>query len=145
MNGPEVFKLAVRHMGEVASTLLERNRLRPQDIGCFIAHQANLRIVESTAKRLGLRPNQVYNNIQRYGNTTSATIPTCLFEAEAEGKIRRGDWVICVTFGAGLTWGGFLMRWGARPLPKVEDVKIPDTTTESYPDRLRPGRDWQQR
>jgi 3-oxoacyl-[acyl-carrier-protein] synthase-3 len=144
MNGAEVFKLAVRQMGDVSTTLLGRNRLRPQDISCFIAHQANARIIEATAKRLGLRPNQVYNNIDKYANTTSATIPTCLYEAEAEGRIRKGDWVLLVTFGAGLTWGGILMRWAARRLPKGELPKTPDTASDFLPDRLRPGREWEQ-
>jgi 3-oxoacyl-[acyl-carrier-protein] synthase-3 len=145
MNGTEVFKLAVRSMGDIASDLMRRNRLRPNDISCFIAHQANERILDAVAKRLRLRPNQVYNNIQNYGNTTSATIPTCLYEAESIGMIKRGGWVMCVTFGAGLTWGGVLMRWVATKLPKTEPEVSNEDTSEIYLPNLKPGREWDRR
>ena len=143
MNGSEVYKLAVKNMCDISNMLMRRNRLRASDIGCFVAHQANLRIIEASAKRLGLKPSQVYTNIQRYGNTTSATIPTALYEAEAEGKIRRGSWVLCVTFGAGLTWGGFLMRWAVRPLPKPAALAGARAASDSYLEQLRPDRDWE--
>lgn len=143
MNGPEVFKIAVRKMDEVASLLLERNRLKPHDVRLFIFHQANLRIIEAVGKRLGIKPSQLYNNIESYGNTTSATIPTCLYEAEAEKRIRRGDLVMVVTFGAGLTWGGALMRWAIKPLPKSSTVSARDQqASDYYSDRLRPDREW---
>ncbi len=147
MEGPEVFKLAVRSMLQVSSTLLERNRIKPSRLGCFIGHQANLRIIEAVTKRLGLKPSQVYNNIDRYGNTTSATIPTCIYEAEMEGKIRKGDWVLLVSFGAGLTWAGILLRWAVGRLPRLEEkAALPsDTAVDTYPDRLKPGRDRQER
>jgi 3-oxoacyl-[acyl-carrier-protein] synthase III len=145
MSGPEVFKLAVRQMGDVAATLLERNRLRPHDLSCFIAHQANERILEATAKRIKLRPNQVFNNIQWYGNTTSATIPSCMYDAESIGMIKRGGWVMIVTFGGGLTWGGALMRWAAPKLPKPEPELSGQSASEIYSDSLKPGQDWNRR
>lgn len=142
MEGREVFKLAVRKMGEVGEELLTRNRVRPSQLGCFIAHQANSRIVDATAKRLKLKPQQVYSNIQRYGNTTAATIPTCIYEAEAEGKIKRGDWVLLVSFGAGLTWAGVLMKWAVKPLPKLEEEVLAGMAYDSYSEELKPGRGW---
>jgi 3-oxoacyl-[acyl-carrier-protein] synthase-3 len=143
MNGAEVFKIAVKHMSDITNQLLKRNRLRASDLTCFIAHQANLRIIEATAKRLGLKPNQVYNNIDHYGNTTSATIPSALYDAEAMGKIKRGSWVLCVTFGAGLTWGGALMRWAARPLAKHAAISDGHAVSGVHSEQLRPGRDWE--
>ncbi|HDS30156.1 MAG TPA: ketoacyl-ACP synthase III [Firmicutes bacterium] len=141
MEGSEVFKLAVRKMTEISESLLERNRIRPEQLGCFIAHQANIRIIDSTTKRLRLKPNQVYNNIDKYGNTTSATIPTCLYEAEEQGMIKKGDWVLLISFGAGLTWGGILMKWAVDRLPKTEEVAV-DTVSDVLSTKLRPGGDW---
>jgi len=143
MEGQETFKLAVRQMYETAKDLLDRNRVKPTRLGLFIGHQANLRIIDAVTKRLKLRPNQVYNNIERYGNTTSATIPSCIYEAEAEGRIRKGDWMLLVSFGAGLTWGGALMKWAVNPLPKIKPIEDDELPYETYPDRLRPGREWQ--
>jgi 3-oxoacyl-[acyl-carrier-protein] synthase-3 len=145
MEGREVFKLAVRKMGEVGEELLRRNHVRPSRLGCFIAHQANARIVDATAKRLGLKPEQVYSNIDRYGNTTAATIPTCIYEAEALGRIKRGDWVLLVSFGAGLTWAGALLRWAVKPLPKLEPKVVAGTVSDSYSEKLKPGRNWPRR
>ena len=142
MQGQETFKLAVRSMYDVSKRLMERNDVKPEDLGCFIGHQANLRIIEAVTKRLRLTPDQVYNNIDRYGNTTSATIPTCLYEAELLGRVKKGDWVLLVSFGAGLTWAGALIRWAIDPLPVLEAEVSPDVIADSYSDRLRPGRDW---
>jgi 3-oxoacyl-[acyl-carrier-protein] synthase-3 len=144
MEGGEVFKLAVRKMTEISEALLERNHVRPDQLGCFIAHQANIRIIDATTKRLGLKPSQVYNNIDKYGNTTSATIPTCIYEAEEQGIIKKGDWVLLVSFGAGLTWAGILLRWAVDRLPKLEEITA-EMATDSLSEKLRPGGDWPRR
>ena len=111
MNGRNVFKHASVHMPEVVQEALEANQLRPSDIKCLIPHQANLRISEMVQARLGLRDDQVFNNIQRYGNTTAASIPLALHEAVQAGRIGRGDLVCLAAFGAGFTWASALLRW----------------------------------
>jgi 3-oxoacyl-[acyl-carrier-protein] synthase-3 len=111
MNGRQVFKHAVTRMPEVVLEACKQNGVAPKDLGCLIPHQANLRINEFVQKALGLRDDQVHNNIQKYGNTTAATIPLCLEEAIAEGKVKPGDLVCAVAFGAGFTWGSLMMRW----------------------------------
>ncbi len=144
MEGQETFKLAVRKMLIVARTLLERNHVNPEELGLFIGHQANLRIIDAVTKRLNLKPDQIFNNIERYGNTTSATIPSCVYEAEMEGRIKKGDWILLVSFGAGLTWAGALIKWGIDPLPVLgADAMADDSVSDTYSDRLKPGRDWQ--
>lgn len=143
MEGQETFKIAVRTMLKTTRLLLDRNGVDTEDLSVFIGHQANLRIIDAVTKRLKLTPDQVYNNIDKYGNTTSATIPSCLYEAEMLGMIKKGDWVILVSFGAGLTWAGALIKWGIDPLPVLGDeTESEDTATEIYSDRLKPGRDW---
>lgn len=111
MEGKVVFKNAVTRLLETAHTLLQRNGLKPDDIGLIIPHQANLRINEMVREQLGVPAERVYNNIQRYGNTTAATIPICMSEAVAEGKLGSGDLVMTLAFGAGFTWGGNIIRW----------------------------------
>ena len=111
MEGREVFKHASTRMPEAVATALETNGLKPADIKVLIPHQANLRISEMVQKRLGLRDDQVYNNIQRYGNTTAASIPIALHEALDEKRFARGDLVVFAAFGAGLTWGSAAIRW----------------------------------
>jgi 3-oxoacyl-[acyl-carrier-protein] synthase-3 len=111
MNGRTVFKHAVTRMPEVVHEALGKNGFGVKDLGCLIPHQANLRINEFVQKTLGLRDDQVHNNIQKYGNTTAATIPLCLEEAISVGKVKPGDLVCAVAFGAGFTWGSLLMRW----------------------------------
>jgi 3-oxoacyl-[acyl-carrier-protein] synthase-3 len=111
MNGRQVFKHAVTRMPEVIVEACKANGVEPKDLGCLIPHQANLRINEFVQKSLGLRDDQVHNNIQKYGNTTAATIPLCLEEAIAAGKVKQGDLVCAVAFGAGFTWGSVMMRW----------------------------------
>ncbi len=111
MNGRQVFKHAVTRMPEVVLEALKTNGYELKDMACLIPHQANLRINEHVQKSLGLNDRQVHNNIQKYGNTTAATIPLCLEEAIAEGKVKKGDLVCAVAFGAGFTWGSLLMRW----------------------------------
>jgi len=111
MQGREVFKIAVRMMEKVALELLERNNLTPQDIDLLIPHQANLRIIEYLRERLGLPKEKVMVNIHRYGNTSAASIPIALHEARLEGRLKRGDNVLMVSFGGGFTFAGVLLRW----------------------------------
>ena len=111
MDGKLVFKNAVTRLLETAGTLLQRNRISSEQIDLIIPHQANLRINEMVRTQLGLSPEKVFNNIQRYGNTTAATIPICMSEAVAEGRLKQGDLVLTLAFGAGFTWGGNLIRW----------------------------------
>lgn len=110
MDGKNVFKHAVTRMCEVAETLMKRNQISANDIACLIPHQANLRISEFVREKMELPPEKVFNNIERYGNTTSATIPICIEEALASGKVKKGDLILTVAFGAGFTWGGNLIR-----------------------------------
>jgi 3-oxoacyl-[acyl-carrier-protein] synthase-3 len=111
MNGKNVFKHASVRMPEVIGEALVKNGLKPTDISLLIPHQANLRISEMVQKRLELSDAQVFNNIQKYGNTTAASIPLALDEAVKAGKIKKGDLVCLAAFGAGFTWGSALIRW----------------------------------
>ena len=111
MQGREVFKLASTRMPDAVRTCLEANGLTAEQIKVLIPHQANLRISEMVQKQLGLRDDQVFNNIQKYGNTTAASIPIALHEALQGGRIQRGDLVMFAAFGAGLTWGAAAVRW----------------------------------
>lgn len=110
MEGRAVFKNAVIRMSEVVETLLSRNGLKAEDVDLFIPHQANLRISDALRQKLNLPEEKVFNNIQKYGNTTSATIVICLAEALEEGRIKPGSLIVTVAFGAGFTWGGNLIR-----------------------------------
>jgi 3-oxoacyl-[acyl-carrier-protein] synthase-3 len=111
MEGQKVFKNAVKRMPEVIQEVLEAQGMTVADIDMLIPHQANLRINEMVAKQLGIDAARVHNNIQKYGNTTAATIPLCLSEARDLGKVKKGDLVCLVAFGSGFTWGSVLMRW----------------------------------
>jgi 3-oxoacyl-[acyl-carrier-protein] synthase-3 len=110
-DGRTVFKFAVTRMADISGEIVERNGLTGDDISFFIPHQANLRIIDAAAKRMGLREDQVVINIDRYGNTTAATIPLALSEIYHDGKLKRGDNIVMAAFGAGFTWGSLLMRW----------------------------------
>jgi 3-oxoacyl-[acyl-carrier-protein] synthase III len=110
-NGKTVFKFAVSQMAESITTLLQRQRLAPTDIAMVIPHQANQRILDATAERLGLPKERMASVIARYGNTTAATLPLALEDALLAGKIERGDLVVFVAVGAGLTIGASLVRW----------------------------------
>jgi 3-oxoacyl-[acyl-carrier-protein] synthase-3 len=110
-DGPHVFKYAVRKFAEASHILLERNRLKPSDLDLFVAHQANLRIIEASRERLGLPDEKVVKNIDRYGNTTAGTIPLALGTALDEGRLRKGDLVLLASVGAGLTVGAMVLRW----------------------------------
>lgn len=111
MEGREVFKFASMKMPESVAIALKANRLTPADIKLLVPHQANMRIIEMVQKAAGLRDDQVYVNIQRYGNTTAASIPIALDEALAEGRLARGDVLILTAFGSGFTWGSAAIRW----------------------------------
>jgi 3-oxoacyl-[acyl-carrier-protein] synthase-3 len=111
MDGKVVFKNAVTRLLETAHVLLQRNGLKPADVDLIVPHQANLRINEMVREQLGLAPEKVFNNIQRYGNTTAATIPICISEAIEEQRLRPGMLVMTLAFGAGFTWGGNLIRF----------------------------------
>ncbi|MGH2567377.1 MAG: beta-ketoacyl-ACP synthase III [Bacteroidota bacterium] len=110
-DGKAVFKVAVVGMAEVSAEVMQRNNLKPEDIAWLVPHQANLRIIDATAKRMGLDPSQVMINIEKYGNTTAATIPLCLSEWWQCGKLKRGQNIVLASFGAGYTWGAALMKW----------------------------------
>jgi 3-oxoacyl-[acyl-carrier-protein] synthase-3 len=114
-DGPHVFKYAVRKFAEASQTVLERNGLQASDIDLYVAHQANARIIEASRERLGLPEAKVVKNIERYGNTTAATIPLALGTALDEGRLRRGHVVVMTSVGAGLTVGSILMRWSGVP------------------------------
>ena len=111
MNGREVFKQAVRRFPEVITECLEHNNLKPDDISLFLPHQANIRINKMVQQKLGLKDSQVFNNIHKYGNTTSATIPILLTEAYQSGRIKRGDLILMAAFGSGFTWGASIIKW----------------------------------
>lgn len=111
MDGPAVFKKAVVKFPEVIMEALNTNNYKPSDIKLLIPHQANLRISQFVQQKLGLRDDQVYNNIQKYGNTTAASIPIALCEAFEAGKVKEGDLVCLAAFGSGFTWASALLKW----------------------------------
>jgi 3-oxoacyl-[acyl-carrier-protein] synthase-3 len=107
--GQPVFKFAVKGMADVSAELLERNKLTADDIAWLVPHQANKRIIDATANRMGLSPDKVMLNIQRYGNTTAGTLPLCLWDWEKE--LKKGDNLVLSAFGGGFTWGATLVKW----------------------------------
>ena len=109
--GSQVFKYAVRRMADLAVQLVERNGFKSDDIALVVPHQANLRIIKAMQERLGVEDSKIMVNIDRYGNTTAATIPLGLRDAVAEGRVKKGDLVLILTVGAGYTTGGILLRW----------------------------------
>ncbi len=111
--GQAVFKFAVTRMADVSVEIMGKNGLKSEDIAWLVPHQANLRIVEATARRMGIRKDRVMINIQRYGNTTSATIPLCLWEWE--NQLKKGDNLILSAFGGGFTWGSIYLKWAYDP------------------------------
>ncbi|MCK5571882.1 MAG: ketoacyl-ACP synthase III [Bacteroidetes bacterium] len=110
-NGKAVFKLAVVYMADISVEIVKRNNLSAKDIDWLVPHQANLRIIDATTKRMGLDRSKVMINIDRYGNTTAATIPLCLSEWWESGKLKKGQRLVMSSFGAGYTWGAALLRW----------------------------------
>ena len=111
MKGSEVFKVAVRMFVDCAETILKRHNLGPNDIDLFIPHQANLRIIEAAAKRVGLPMEKVFTNVDRYGNTGAASVYVALEEALGAGRIKKGDKILMAAFGGGFAWGATLMKW----------------------------------
>lgn len=111
--GQSVFKFAVVKMADVAAEIMVRNKLKSEDIAWLVPHQANLRIIDATGRRMGLPPEKVMVNIENYGNTTAATIPLCLWEYEK--KLKKGDKIILAAFGGGFTWGSVYLKWGYDP------------------------------
>ena len=111
MQGNEVFKVAVRSMSEVANIALQANGMTAEDVDLFIPHQANIRILNATAKKIGFKEEQVYINVNRFGNTSGATIPLALDEANRAGRLKEGDVVLLDAFGGGFTWAATLLRW----------------------------------
>jgi 3-oxoacyl-[acyl-carrier-protein] synthase-3 len=107
--GKQVFRYAVEGMAEAAALIMERNRLTSDDVRYLVPHQANLRIIDATARRMGIGLDKVMLNIERYGNTTAATIPLCL--ADWEKDLRRGDNLVLAAFGGGFTWGATYVKW----------------------------------
>lgn len=107
--GQSVFKFAVSNMADVAVEIMERNNLKSEDIAWLVPHQANLRIIDATGRRMGLPAEKVMINIENYGNTTAATIPLCLWEYE--NKLHKGDKIILAAFGGGFTWGSIYIKW----------------------------------
>lgn len=112
MNGPEVFRFAVHAMGKSAVRAAEKAGLKSEDIALFVPHQANARIIESAAKRLGVGMDRVFVNVDRYGNTSCGSIPIALSEAVQSGRIKDGDHLVIVGFGGGLAWASLAVRWG---------------------------------
>lgn len=111
MNGREIFKIAVRWMEQSATIMLKRHALKPEDISLIIPHQANLRIIDALARSTKIPKEKFFVNLDRYGNTSAASIPIALHEARQKGCIQSGDYVLLVAFGAGLTWGSTLIKW----------------------------------
>ena len=116
MEGKEVYRFAVEIMGEAALQAVEKAGLATEQIDLFVPHQANIRIIDAAAKRMGLPPEKVFVNVDRYGNTSAASIPIALCEAYKSGRLKPGDKVVTVGFGAGLTWGANVLEWSL-PVP----------------------------
>jgi 3-oxoacyl-[acyl-carrier-protein] synthase-3 len=111
MKGNETFKVAVRALESIVLETLKANNLEPSQLAALIPHQANLRIIQATAKRLGLSIDKVVINLERYGNTSAASVPIALDEAVRTGRINKGDYILLEAFGGGLTWGAALIKW----------------------------------
>ncbi|EJF08858.1 3-oxoacyl-(acyl carrier protein) synthase III [Pontibacter sp. BAB1700] len=111
--GQQVFKFAVKGMADVSAEVMERNNLTAEDVAWLVPHQANKRIIDATANRMGVGSNKVMLNIERYGNTTSGTIPLCLWEYEKQ--LKKGDNLILAAFGGGFTWGAIYVKWAYDP------------------------------
>lgn len=107
--GPQVFKFAVTNMANAAAEIMERNNLKGEDVAWLVPHQANKRIIDATASRMGIGEDKIMINIQRYGNTTNATIPLCLWDWEKQ--LNKGDTLVLAAFGGGFTWGSIYLKW----------------------------------
>ena len=111
MQGKDVFKFATRSMVDLLNTAFERNGIGPQDLDLIVPHQVNNRIIEAALRKIAIPEDRVFLNLDRYGNTSAASVPIALNEAASAGRLKRGDLVLLVAFGAGLTWGYNLLRW----------------------------------
>lgn len=111
MNGPETYRFAVHSMGDACCKVLEEAGFESKDVDLFVPHQANKRIIDASAERMGLDQNKVFLNVQNYGNTSAASVPLALYEANKFGRLKKGDLILTVGFGAGLVWGANLIRW----------------------------------
>jgi 3-oxoacyl-[acyl-carrier-protein] synthase III len=107
--GQAVFKFAVTNMADVSAAIMEKNNLSSEDVDWLVPHQANLRIIDATANRMGLSKDKVMINIQKYGNTTAGTLPLCLWDWEKQ--LKKGDNIILSAFGGGFTWGAIYLKW----------------------------------
>jgi 3-oxoacyl-[acyl-carrier-protein] synthase-3 len=125
MEGREVFRRAVRSVEASCSTLLASAGVSPDEVALFVPHQANTRIVDAILPRLGIKPDRTMINIDRYGNTSAASIPIALSEAAAEGRVADGDLVLLAGFGAGMTWASALMRWGYTGTGPAPTLSVP--------------------
>lgn len=110
-DGKAVFKVAVKGMADVSYEIMQKNNLKSEDVAYLVPHQANLRIIDATAERMGISKDKVMINIDKYGNTTAATIPLCLTEYYRDGRLKKGDKIILAAFGAGYTWGSTYLVW----------------------------------
>ncbi len=140
MDGSATFKLAVKSMADAAEEAIAAAGLRLDDIAILIPHQANVRIIDAVARRLHFPPEKVFVNVQRYGNTSAASIPIALCEAEAAGRLRRGDKVLLAAFGGGFTWGAAVVEWwGSHLEPRQRSILDRATRAlEDVVDRVRP-------
>ncbi|MEQ9286947.1 MAG: beta-ketoacyl-ACP synthase III [Cyclobacteriaceae bacterium] len=111
--GSAVFKFAVTNMADIAAEIMEKNNLKGEDIAYLVPHQANKRIIDATARRMGVEDDKVMMNIERYGNTTSGTLPLCLWDYES--KLKKGDNLVLAAFGGGFTWGSLYLKWAYDP------------------------------
>ncbi len=127
-DGQTVFKVAVKGMADVAAEIMERNDLTGDDIRYLVPHQANQRIIDAVARRMGLGLDRVMLNISKYGNTTAATIPLCLHDWESE--LRKGDNLVIAAFGGGFTWGATYLRWAYDPVPELQLEEITDNALQ---------------
>ena len=118
MNGREVFKFATRVLVSSAEAVLERGGASVEDVDVYVPHQANVRIIDHATKKLGIPSERVVINVDRYGNTSSGSIPLALADAQADGRLRPGKLVLMTGMGAGLTWGSALMRWTEMGAPR---------------------------
>ncbi|WNC71504.1 ketoacyl-ACP synthase III [Thalassotalea psychrophila] len=134
--GPDIFKRAVRGMGKATEAVMSKANLKAEDVDLLVPHQANLRIIETLQSKLKLRDDQCMVNIQKYGNTSAATVPIALCEAVEQGKIKPGDDIMSAAFGAGLTWGAAYIKWGDNITPKNDYVQEEQTCDKTAKELL---------
>ena len=141
MEGGETFKLAVKSMSDAAEEALVEAGVTADDIDLMIPHQANVRIIDAVVKRLRFPPEKVFVNIQRYGNTSAASIPIAIAEAAEQGRLKKGDRVLLAAFGGGFTWGASVLEWWGVPIRDRREKSIVDRAArqlEDLVDRVRP-------